>query len=206
MDLIVEGGTRTSMMSVGKRAQYSQTLIISRFRSKSGLIRAVTREVQYQFKQRIAAGLVSKCGLASIKAIIDAMFTMDENDVIGKAFYVLLGEALGADLDIREAFMEADKTYRNYVERMLRIAQANGEIDHNVSPSAIAVLLVGMFRGAVMQWRVNPDAFDREEVRREAHSLLDRLTWKRSEESRAGSSLVDGQEMLSKGEVTGKVE
>lgn len=175
IELIAAEGAKASIMSIAQRSGFSHGLVMARFGSKAGLIRAVTREVQVRFQKRVAAGHGGAGGIAALKATVNAVFSDDQSDPIGGAFFVLLGEAVGPDKTIRKAFVKADQAYRTYIERMIMEAQSRAEIDKKVNPAALSALIVGMLRGVLFQTKVNPDGLDRKATRLETLALLERL-------------------------------
>jgi AcrR family transcriptional regulator len=176
IELILDQGARVSMMAIGQRSGFSHGLVLARFGSKAGLIKAVTREVQHRFVEGVTSASQGAKGLTSLLGLVDAFFAaLGERSTIGRAFYVLLGESLGPDPHLRAAFVRADEAFRHYVQRMLEEAQATGEVDSSVSAPATAILLVGMLRGVAMQYCVNPAAFETDDVRAQARALVERL-------------------------------
>jgi AcrR family transcriptional regulator len=176
IELILEHGARVSMAAIGQRSGFSHGLVMARFGSKAGLLKAVTREVQRQFVAKVTSGAQGAKGLDGLLKLVDAFFRKSTSgSMIGSAFYVLLGEALGPGPDIRQVFVGADEAFRRYVGRMLDEAKVLGEIETTVSAHEMSALLVGMLRGVAMQARVNPRAFDTDALRRETRSLIEGL-------------------------------
>jgi AcrR family transcriptional regulator len=174
IELIIEHGARVSLAAIGQRAGFSHGLVLARFGSKAQLIHKVTREVQNRFAANVAAATHNLTGFAALEAAINVFFSETATkSAQGLAFYVLLGEAVGPDAEIREAFVAADKAFRAFIERML--IEAKSEIDPAVDIGAVAALLVGMLRGVGMQARVNPNAIELERARCAAIDLARRL-------------------------------
>jgi AcrR family transcriptional regulator len=173
IELITEQGGKVSMMAIGQRSGFSHGLVLARFGSKAGLIEAVLREAQRRFAEVVDAATVEATGIAKLHCLIDAFFRSPST--VGKAFFLLLGESLGPDPRLRVAFVRADETFRRYVQVMLQKAQTIGEIDPSIGTHAMATLLVGMLRGVSMQYCVNPEAFEIEAIRTEAHAFVARL-------------------------------
>jgi len=118
-------------------------------------------------------------GLDGLRHLVDTFFAGNrEHAPISQAFYVLLGEAFGADRDLREAFAKADESFRRYVAAFLDQAQARAELDPIFTPAIAAALIVAMLRGTVMQLHINPAAFDEKEAHREICLFIERLRMK----------------------------
>ncbi len=176
VELILDHGARVSMMAIGQKSGYSHGLVLARFGSKAGLIRAVTQRVQRSFTATIEAAVGEAKGLRRLLGLVDAFFASTaQGSVAGRAFYVLLGEALGPDPELRAAYLRIDGLFRRFIEGILLEARDLGEIPATVDPTATAALLVGMLRGTGMQFRINDQAFDLSAVHAEARSFIERL-------------------------------
>ena len=159
VELVAEHGSGVSFMKIGERAGFSHGLIMSRFRSKTGLIQAVIRRTQEGFVREIDSRSKRQSGINSIVAIAEVFARRpDQLSAASKAFYVLLGEAMGPDEDIRREFSRIDHMFRNYVGEYLKTAIENGEVEPDLPVEAMSFILVGLFRGAMMQQITNPSA------------------------------------------------
>jgi AcrR family transcriptional regulator len=176
IELVIEHGASVSMMAIGRRSGFSHGLVMARFGSKAGLIRAVTEKVQSEFAAAVNTAIGDAKGFAGLVGVVNGFFAgRAETSTAAAAFYVLLGESMRNDPELREAFVRADESFRRFVGRFLRQARDDGELDPSVSIPAAAVLIVGMLRGTAMQGVLNPEALPAETVRREALSLINRL-------------------------------
>jgi AcrR family transcriptional regulator len=172
MELVLEHGAKVSMMAIGQRSGFSHGLVLARFGSKGELIAAMAKEAQRRFAEGVNTLSIEARGIAKLHLIIDAYFQPPSTDE--KAFYILLGESLGPDPNLHAAFAQTDNAFRRYIRKTLREAQENGEIDNSIDASATAMLLVGMFRGAVMQYLVNPAELEIGTIRAHAHEFVAR--------------------------------
>lgn len=176
VELIGERGSNVSLKDIGERAGFSHGLVLSRFGSKAGLLLEVTRIVQRQFSADVGKAVGDSQGLAALTAITDSFFAgISRKTKAGGAFYVLLGEALGPQVELREIFSKADNTFRNFLCQFLKGAQHSGEIPTSVDIEATAALLVGMLRGSALQLKTNPKAFDTPSAAKQARSLIANL-------------------------------
>ena len=173
VELFLEEGTRASMMEIGRRSGFSHGLVMSRFGSKDGLIAAVTYEIHRRFRAEIIEALEEKRGLAALERFIDAYCgSLLGNSLSTKAFFVLLGEALGPNMVVRHAMAELDTVFRDILSAMIEQGKADGHIRSDLPTTAVAVLLVGMLRGIGVQSRVHPGAVDIEACRDGVHLLV----------------------------------
>jgi AcrR family transcriptional regulator len=176
IELVIEHGASVSMMAIGRRSGFSHGLVMARFGSKAGLIRAVTEKVQSEFAAGVNKAIGDATGFAGLLGVVNAFFAARaETSTAAAAFYVLLGESMRNDPDLREAFVRADESFRRFVGRFLRQARDDGELDPSVSIPAAAVLIVGMLRGAAMQGVLNPEVLSADAVRRQALSFVNSL-------------------------------
>jgi AcrR family transcriptional regulator len=176
IELVIEHGASVSMMAIGRRAGFSHGLVMARFGSKAGLIRAVTEKVQSEFAAGVNEAIGDAKGFAGLLGVVNAFFAgRAATSTAGAAFYVLLGESMRNDPELRDAFVRADESFRRFVGRFLRQARDDGELDPSVSIPAAAVLIVGMLRGAAMQGVLNPGVLEAEAVRRQALSFINSL-------------------------------
>lgn len=161
IDLIVEQGPRVSLMAIGQRAGFSHGLVMARFGSRSGLIEAVAGEVQRQFVVEVTEEVGECRGLAALAAMITSFCRqIERRSTASRAFYVLLGESLGLDAELRAAFTNADRLFRSYVKNFVTDAQKARQIRPDLDASSIAAFIVSSLRGLGMQYCVNPDGLN----------------------------------------------
>jgi AcrR family transcriptional regulator len=173
IELIIEQGANISMMAIGQRSGFSHGLVLARFGSKAGLNEMIAQEALKRFTEIVDAATLDAKGLAKLHGLIDTSF--QSRLPVSKAFYVLLGAALGPDPQLRTAFAHADKAYRSYIQGLFQDAQAMGEIDRSIDTEAMATLVVGMLRGVGMQYFIDPEALKLGAVGTQAHALIDHL-------------------------------
>ncbi|MBI1179729.1 MAG: TetR family transcriptional regulator [Alphaproteobacteria bacterium] len=173
VELFAEQGSRVSLMEIGRRSGFSHGLVLARFGSKAELIRTVTKAIQKDFARTVAASAENKKGLAALTATIDAFFRQHESRrIMGRAFVVLLGEAVGPNTEIREVFVAADQAFRDFVARSLNDAKTLREIDDDVPSDAVAVVIVGTLRGIALQLAVGAGGLDMAAVRAQTHAMV----------------------------------
>ena len=179
-------------MAIGERSGFSHGLVLARFGSKGALIEAMAKEAQRRFAEGVNALSAKASGIAKLDLIIDAYFQPPSTDA--KAFYILLGESLGPDPHLHAAFAQTDDAFRRYIRKTLQEAQENGEIDESIDVSAAAMLLVGMFRGAAIQYLVNPAALEMDAIRGHAREFVARYLRPGSQSRAAPLASSGGQQ------------
>jgi AcrR family transcriptional regulator len=175
--LIAEQGfSRTTLAEIGERAGYSRGLVNERLHSKANLVRVLAEEFQSHFAHDTLEPALA--GLRGLEALIVTMETYLDTVVrsgfLGRAYYELLGESIGLVPEIHATFVAADRSLREGVERTVRSAVRAGEIPRDVDVKAFAVFVVGLLRGVVLQWLLNPSDFDLRAVRVEIRRTLER--------------------------------
>lgn len=159
MQLIERHGSGVSLAKIAGRAGFSHGLVMTRFRSKAGLVKAVTQRIQEKFITEIMHQSAHKSGLDAVLAMADIFARPPEaGTAAGRAFYVLLGESLGPDKDLRAAFVAVDEAFRAYLVRHLQEAVQRGDIAPTEPVETVAFLLVSLFRGAAIQKMINRKA------------------------------------------------
>ncbi|MGH2900157.1 MAG: TetR/AcrR family transcriptional regulator [Solirubrobacteraceae bacterium] len=175
--LIAERGfSRTTLAQIGEKAGYSRGLVNERFGSKAELVRVLADEFQTHFAHdRLEPALAHKHGLEALLVTVDTYLeTVVRSEHLGRAYYELLGESIGLVPEIHATFVEADRALRAGVEQTVRSAARAGEIPADVDPKAFAVFIVGLLRGIVLQWLLDPSGFELAAVRVEIRRTLER--------------------------------
>jgi AcrR family transcriptional regulator len=175
--LIAEQGfSRTTLAQIGEKAGYSRGLVNERFGSKGELVRVLAEEFQRSFAHdRLQPALA---GLRGIDALLVTIDTYLDNVVrsgsLGRAYYELLGESISLVPEIHATFIAADRALREGIERTLRSAARAGDLPRDVDPRALSVVVVGLLRGIVLQWLLDPSGFAIDAVRAEIRGTLER--------------------------------
>ena len=175
--LIAEQGfCRTTLAQIGEKAGYSRGLVNERFGSKGELVRVLADEFQSYFAHdRLEPALEHLHGLEALLVTIDTYLdSIVSSEHLGLAYYELLGESIGLVPEIHATFVEADRALRAGVERTTRSAIRAGDVPGDVDPKAFAVFIVGLLRGIVLQWMLDPTGFDLGAVRAEIRRTLTR--------------------------------
>ena len=81
-----------------------------------------------------------------------------------RALYVIMGEALGAVPEVQPQIAKLNKAVRKRISAIIERGIAAREFAHSVDPDRSALLIVGLLRGVVMQYLVDPRAFKKKEM------------------------------------------
>jgi AcrR family transcriptional regulator len=171
-----QGFSRTTLAQIGEKAGYSRGLVNERFGSKAKLAAALADEFQNHFTlDSLQPALAGHTGLEALILTVETYLDFVVNsETLGRAYYELLGESIGLVPEIHPTFVEADRALRAGVARTIRSAVRSGEIPRDVAVEPLAVVIVGLVRGVVLQWLLAPSGFDLAAVRKEIRALLER--------------------------------
>jgi hypothetical protein len=125
-------------------------------------VKILADEFQTYFQyERLFPALEHQHGLEALLITIDTYLdAVVRSEHLGRAYYELLGESIGLVPEIHATFVEADQLLREAVERTIGSAIRAGEIPADMDAKAFAVFVVGLLRGTVMQWLLDPTGFD----------------------------------------------
>ena len=166
--LIAEQGfSKTTLAQIGEKAGYSRGLVNERFGSKGELVKVLADEFQTYFQyERLVPALEHQHGLEALLITIDTYLdAVVKSEHLGRAYYELFGESIGLVPEIHGTFVEADQLLRAAIERTIGSAIRAGEMPSDIDAKAFAVFVVGLLRGTVMQWLLDPTGFDLGAVR-----------------------------------------
>jgi hypothetical protein len=77
-----------------------------------------------------------------------------------RAHYVMWGAALPTDADLRASVAAGDAQFRIGVKSLVRLGQKRRTIAAGIDPAGVAAVVVGMLRGTVAQFLIDPDDVD----------------------------------------------
>ncbi|MFT4195614.1 TetR/AcrR family transcriptional regulator [Ottowia sp.] len=183
------GSVRMTLAEVGEAAGYSRGLPAQRFGSKAGLLRALASSIGTRFVTKLMQA-PAQPGLNAIRAHVRVYFNRRDDDwTTTRALLVMMTEGLMEASELREIIAGYNRARADAFERDLRHAIELGEVDPGVDPKATAVLLLGMLRGVMMQWLLDP-AIRLEAVRDEMLAMIDALSTPRAAPRRSSGRRV----------------
>ena len=162
-ELIAEGGYEgMTLAAVGERAGYSRGLVTARFGSKDQLLEALVARITTGWSHRnVLPRTVGRPGRDGVLILIDAIRAQAERDPRAlRTLYALMFEALGANVGLREHFVEFHRTMRSDLAKLVRRGIRDGSVARERRPDEEAALVVAGLRGIAYQWLLDPAAFD----------------------------------------------
>jgi AcrR family transcriptional regulator len=170
-----KGSERMTLAEVGEAAGYSRGLPQIHFGSKSGLLDALAEHIVERFRAERAATQTVEPGLSSIRASINVYFSGKRaNRKWGRALIVMMTEASLDGSGLRPIVATYNRSVLRFFERNIRAGIERGEIDPAADPKALAVVLMGAMRGALLQG-MSDDGLPMRKVRDELLRVVDRL-------------------------------
>ena len=167
------GPARVTLANVGQRAGYSRGPATHHFGSKGALMQRLVEMVTSQFHDAIALESQSDSPVDQLWQLIDFYFrVVSDLQPVNRARLVLWADAVaGPSDDVRPQMIEADREFREEIEKRIQSAVTAGEVTGSVDPNGLATVIVAMLRGVALQ-RVLDDQVDLVAARREVEQLL----------------------------------
>jgi AcrR family transcriptional regulator len=167
------GPAKVTVANVGERAGYSRGLVSHHFGSKRALMQRLVESVTYQFREALFDQQQSNDALDELGTLIGIYFdVVSDLQPINRARLVLWADAVANPSDdIRPAMVNADKEFREEIEKRLRQAIATSQVPPNVDAHGLATVIVAMLRGVALQSLIDDD-IDLAAARFEIEQLL----------------------------------
>lgn len=173
LELIARRGVHGMTLSeVGEHAGYSRGLVAHHFGNKDGFLRALALHIRQRFLAAQQRMPPVAPGLARLLASVDLYVSRTGHD--SQAVNVMLTEAIvfgGPLLQDMRGFTASTTAF--YAEQ-IRIGIAQGEIRADVDPDTMAVMILGMLRGAAAQVLLDPQRVSMKKLRDEVAGALRR--------------------------------
>jgi AcrR family transcriptional regulator len=172
LTLVAEKGpARVTLAEIGERAGYSRGLPAHRFGSKAKLLAALAQHINDRFAQHRRAYPGAR-GLGKIEAVIRAYFTRnDPNWTTTRALIVLMAEGALCEPELQPILAEYNRDLHSYLAHHIEVAQQAGEARADVDAQMLAVVLLSVFRGAMLQ-RLNDPGIPIDRVRDEVLAMV----------------------------------
>jgi TetR/AcrR family transcriptional regulator, cholesterol catabolism regulator len=141
-----QGYEHTSMDQVAERANVSRATLFNYFTTKQRLLSALADEELRRLEQRVVTEAALDSAVTQIRETMRT-FVRDTMPFFQVTRYVLLDA-------LQHPAGEAASTIRlgDILGRMVRKAQAQGEIRADLDPSEIAHAIVGAYLAALFEW------------------------------------------------------
>ena len=146
------GWTGTTLAEVGEAAGYSRGLAGHYFGSKTGLLRAITLQINNSFFNELEKAPPVPPGLESVASFISVYLgRSDPKWTNTRALLLLMTEALLDDSENSDQMVNYNASVLQYLQENIRIGIASGEIDKSISPAVGAEFILGSLRGMMLQ-------------------------------------------------------
>lgn len=164
-----QGYVKTTLSEVGKAAGYTGGLVSHRFGTKEQLLKAVIqnsagRFLEDQLRPAIEGDHIRSAETALrnyIETYFDEVFLRESHM---RALYVIMGEVLGAVPEARPQIAKLNRAMRKRIAAIIEQGIEAREFARSVDPDRSALLIVGLLRGVVMQYLVDPRAFKKKRM------------------------------------------
>ena len=154
-----QGVSAATFDAIGRAAGYSRGLATQRFGSKQGLIDAVIAYLHARRDDLMDAAHVAEMPpLEAGLYYADSHFRLLDQDVSGRAYFMLRAAAVADISALRQAFADEHDRVRDWLEQRVRQGQAAGEIRRDVDPYGAAMMVGSLLLGVSLQSLVDPDA------------------------------------------------
>jgi AcrR family transcriptional regulator len=153
------GVEQTSLAQVGAEAGYSRGLVNHHFGSKAVLVERLVERSQHDFVSNLTEtdGTEVDAVVAIARSYLSAA-SRESTDT--RAHYVMWGAALPQDADLRASVAAGDAQFRIGVKSLVRLGQKRRTIAASIDPDGVAAVVVGMLRGTVAQFLIDPSDVD----------------------------------------------
>lgn len=150
LELVAEKGPhRVTLAEIGERAHYSRGLPAQHFGSKAALLAQLAKFISDKFTAH-RAQYPSREGIFAIESVINAYF--DRTDWVStKAWLSMMTEGALSNYELREIVNNYNREAQNDFVRQIEISQIGNEGSEKVDAKALAVIIMAVFRGAMLQ-------------------------------------------------------
>ena len=146
------GWAGTTLAEVGEAAGYSRGLAGHYFGSKTGLLRAITQQINNTLMEELEKAPPGEAGLEAVLSFISVYLgRRDPTWTNTRTLLLLMTEALLEGSENADQMVIFNASMFHYLEKNIRIGIEKGEIDKSVSPPLGAEFVVGMLRGMMLQ-------------------------------------------------------
>jgi AcrR family transcriptional regulator len=156
------GSSKASFAEIAARADCSHSLPFYLFGSKAAMLEALVDNAGDKFVEEVLGrALDGARGLRAI-SIVGKVFVQSLADPWAetRAIYVLIGESLGANPELRPALNSYHARLRKLIRGWIEEAIEDGEVSSDVDAETQATLILSTLRGVGFSVLSDPEAFD----------------------------------------------
>ena len=170
-----KGSADTTFEAISEASGISRGSIRFHFGSKSGLLFAVVDRVFDVFENEVLAPLLGGEGPTTFADAVAANRAfVEENQVAGRLFFVLMFEALGPRPELLPRFADLHERFRRFIRVWIEAAQRNGTVATDVDVEGASAVVLGALIGLHAQFQLDPTAMDLDRVYSTLTNVLDR--------------------------------
>lgn len=168
-----KGWAGMTLAEVGEEAGYSRGLATHHFGNKAHLLRALASFVNAEFIRLVDADKRQRHGLPAIEHFVQVYFDRKDGEWLNtRALLALLAEAVTEDSETVVVLASYNRTVQDYLATQVRAAIDAGEVPSTVDPLGAAAFILGMLRGTILQYLLDPKAQSLPSLRRHSTALL----------------------------------
>lgn len=146
------GWTGTTLAEVGEAAGYSRGLAGHYFGNKTGLLRAITQQINNSFFEELKKAPPAAPGLETIVSFVSVYLGRSDPEWTNtRALLLVMTEALLDGSENSDQMVSYNASVLQYLMENIRIGIASGEIDKSISPGVAAEFILGSLRGMLLQ-------------------------------------------------------
>lgn len=180
--MISESGVSgLSLVDVGRRSGYSHSLPNYYFKSKSRLLIEVYDFIMRRARARISASAKAAApgrirpGWQNVLATVQAYLRLSSVDLeTARAMNAIVSESVSSMPDVLPAIRAQNRLLLDFFAAEIRLGVSRGEIDPELDLEALSVLITSLLRGAVAQWRLDPERVDLDRLAQTVSLVLTR--------------------------------
>ena len=168
------GYEKTTLAAIGEAAGYSRGLATHLFGSKADLFAQVIRWISEKLRREVEPALAGRGGVDALIAFGDAHRRFgDQHPGMTRALYVLWFQSLIADSPMRDAAIEDLLGYRDRIRRIIEQGIAAETVRADADANAEAIQFCGALFGLGLQWLIDPEGFQTEDMHRRFKDQLE---------------------------------
>ncbi|NNF17559.1 MAG: TetR/AcrR family transcriptional regulator [Gammaproteobacteria bacterium] len=173
--LIIEKGTEgTTLLALGERSGYSRGLVTYRFGTKSGLFKAVIKQVSDRWIKTLESAVGRQTGAAAIMACFDAYYGFVQqcpDDI--RALNILNQRACEPGSELRDIVCKVVQKQMWQVNQWVTQGQADGTITAALDGQAFAAQFIASHRGITALWMLDDAGCDWQRLHMQSRNFLD---------------------------------
>jgi len=168
-----KGWAGMTLAEVGEAAGYSRGLATHHFGNKANLLRALASFVNAEFMRLVDADKHQRHGLQAIEHFVEVYFDRKDGEWVNtRALLALLAEAVTEDSGTVAVLASYNRTVQDHLAAQVRAAIDVGEVPSAVDPLGAAAFILGMLRGTILQYLLDPKAQALSSLHRHCSALM----------------------------------